>query len=134
MAKRNAPEVLDNGLQAIKTGVTGFGPANKQVICSAEPTTYTEASATYMLGEVAITPASDLSIGAGGGGGNVPRRLTVAAKNGVTITNSGTATHLALVDTVNSKLIEVTTCTSQAVVAAQTWNIPSWTIDLGAAT
>lgn len=101
---------------------------NKQVACSAEPTTYAEATSTYMLAEVAL--ASGDYTKAAGAGTPAGRKCTVAAKNGVTITNSGTATHIAIVDTVNSALLRVTTCTSLSLTAGQTVNFGSWSFDI----
>lgn len=124
---------MDLYLDAIKTGAGSIGPANKMVACNAEPTTFTEANATFALADVAMA-GSDFTIAAGDGGGNVPRKITVAAKSGVTIDTTGTATHIALVDTVNSLLLLVTTCTSQALNSPGTVNFPSWKLEVGAPT
>lgn len=133
MGKRVNTAILDVALDVYKTGVTGLGPANKQVACSAEPTTYAEANATYMLANVAMS-GTDFTIAAGDGAGTTPRKVTMGAKSGVTIANSGTATHVALIDTVNSVLLLVTTCTSQALTAGNTVNFPAWKDELGAPT
>ena len=90
--------------------------------CSAQPTTRTEAAVTYMLATVTIS-SSDFTIADGGFGG---RKVTISAKSGITITNNGTITHLALVD--NSVLYFVTTTSSQTLAAGNLLNIPSWTI------
>jgi hypothetical protein len=100
--------------------------SNIQHICSAEPANYAGIAAVS-LGSVAMTPNTDFTKAAGTTG----RKITVAAKNGVTITGSGTATHLVLALTSDSTLRAVTTCTSQAVVAAQSWNIPAWELEVG---
>lgn len=133
MAKRVNTNVLDAALNVIKTGISGVGPCNKQVICSAEPTNYTEANATYKLAEVTMT-GTDFTLANGAGGGNTPRKVTVGAKSGVSVGTSGTATHVALIDTVNSVLLLVTTCTSQALTAGNTVNIPAWADEIGAPT
>lgn len=133
MAKRCNPTLLDKMLDAIKTGYSGFGPANRMLVCSAEPTTFTEANSTFALADVTMA-GSDFTIANGDGAGNTPRKVTVGAKSSVTVATSGTATHVALVDTVNSILLEVTTCTSQALTAANTVNFPAWDIEIGAPT
>jgi hypothetical protein len=133
MAKRVNTAVLDAALNVIKTGITGFGPCNKMVACSAEPTTYTEANATYMLANVAMT-GTDFTLANGVSGGNTPRKCTVGAKSSVSVTNSGTATHVALIDSVNSVLLEVTTCTSQALTSGNTVSFPAWVIEINAPT
>jgi hypothetical protein len=44
------------------------------------------------------------------------------------VDTTGTATHVALCDGTN--LLYVTTCTSQALTAANTVNFPSWKIEI----
>lgn len=100
---------------------------NKECVCSTEPTNYTEATATYMLAETTRT-SGDYTKANGDTSG---RKTTVAAKNGVSVTNTGTAAHLAIVDTVNSRLLAVTTCTSQVLTAGNTVNIPAHDYEIG---
>lgn len=115
MAKSINTAVLDAGLDVIAT-------ATKQVICSAQPTTYVEANATFMLANV-VMAGGDYTKAAGDVSG---RKVTAAAKAGVSVTNSGTATHAALIRTADSTLIAVTTCTSQALTSGNQVNIPAW--------
>ncbi len=133
MGKRVNTSILDAALNVIKTGITGVGPCNKMVVCSAEPTTYAEANTTYKLAEVAMS-GTDFTIANGDGAGTTPRKVTTAQKTGVSVSTSGTATHVALIDTVNSVLLEVTTCTSQALTSGNTVTIPAWKVELGAPT
>lgn len=102
--------------------------ADRQIVCSSQPTTYAEANATFALADVAVTGA-DFTKANGDVSG---RKAGVAAKNGVLIDASGSATHVALVDDTNSRLLYVTTCTTQALVAngANTTNIPAWDIEV----
>lgn len=127
MAKRCHTDVLDNGLNEIKNNVT------RMIACSAEPTTFAEANATYALADVTLD-SSDFTLANGDGAGTTPRKCTVGAQSGVTVDTSGTATHVALVDVANSKLEYVTTCTSQALTGGNTVNFPAWEIELGAPT
>lgn len=120
MAKSVAAAVLDLALNDIKTN------ANKQTVCSAQPTTYAEGNATFMLANVAMA-SGDYTLANGDVSG---RKVTMAAKSGVSITNSGTATHVSLVDTVNSALKLVTTCTSQAISVGGTVDIPTWKFEI----
>jgi hypothetical protein len=60
--------------------------------------------------------------------------VTVAAKNGVSVSASGTANHLALVTVSGTVVRYVTTCTSQVLTSGNTINIPAWDIEIGAAT
>lgn len=125
MAKRNHPDVPDGALNVIKNNVT------RMVVCSAEPTTYTEANATFALADVTMA-TGDFTLANGDGGGNTSRKVTVAAKSAVTVDVSGTATHVALLDVTNSKVLEVTTCTSQALTAGNTVNFPAWKVEFSA--
>lgn len=124
MAKRVDITVLDAALNNIKNSVTQYA------VCSAEPTTFVEANTTFKLASAVLAPA-DLVVSNGSGGGNTPRKLTVAAKS-TTVTTSGTATHLALLDITNSIVKEVTTCTSQGLTATNPLNLPSFNIEIAA--
>ena len=101
MAKRCAAGFLDGALNILKTGVTGIGPANLQVVLTAEPTTFLEANATFRLAGIAMV-AADYTLANGDGVGVIPRKSTMTAKSAVSVATSGTATHIALFDTVNS--------------------------------
>lgn len=117
MAKALPDAVLDAPLDLIATGTSVS-------VCSAQPTTRTEAVTTYMLATVTVTPGDgngDFTIANGDTSG---RKVTVAEQAAVTITNNGTATHVAITDA--SDLLLVTTCTSQALTAAGTVTIGSF--------
>lgn len=58
------------------------------------------------------------------------RKVTVAAKSGVAITATNTATQVALTKSGDSTVRAVTTCTSQALTSGGTVNFPSWKIEL----
>lgn len=116
MPKFAHDDILDAGLLLIKNNV------NKRIACSAYPTTYAEANATYALADVAVS-SSDFTIANGDTSG---RKVTIAAKTGVTVDANGTVTHEALVDTVNSKLYYVTTTPSQGVSLGGTVDMGLW--------
>lgn len=116
MAKSIHDDVLDAALTYLKD----YG--NEIDVCSAQPTTYTEAHATYMLAQKSITTAAT-TVANGDSSG---RKITWAQQSDITITNSGTATHVAVVDTGNSKLLLVTTCTSQALTGGNTVTVPTF--------
>ena len=121
MAKSvNNTDILDVALNVIKNN------ANKMVVCSSQPTTYAEANATYMLANVAMA-SGDFTLAAGDTSG---RKITSGAKSGVSVTNSGTATHVAWIDSTNSKLYIVTTCTSQAINTGGTVDFPAWKYEI----
>lgn len=116
MAKYINPNNIDLCLNDIKVN------ANKLVVCSAQPTDFTTANATYALGSVAMT-TTDYTLANGDTSG---RKITVAAKAAVPVATSGTATHVALIDTTNSILKFVTTTTSTAVSSGGTVDVASF--------
>lgn len=110
--------VFDNGLTVLDT------EANKILITSQEATTFTEANATYALGD-----STSLSFGApqnkSGGG----REVVAAAITDGSVTGTGTATHYAIVDTTNSRLLATSTLTpSQSVTTGNTFSLSSFSI------
>lgn len=120
MAK-NAPDaMLDASLDYV-------AQSDRIIVCSAEPTTYAEATSTYALATANATAVTDFPKAAGTPSG---RKVTVAAKSGTSVTASGTATHIAVCRTTDSSLRYVTTCTSQVLTSGNTVNIPSWTITI----
>lgn len=121
MAKAANDLVMDAALDYIAT-------STRQIACSAQPTTYTEANSTYALADVTLA-GGDFSKANGDTNG---RKVTIAAKSSVLIDTSGTANHIALVDVANSRLIYVTTCTSQALTAngSNTVNFPAWDVEI----
>lgn len=121
MAKIVHDDVLDGALNIIKNNATRI------CVCSTQPTTYTEAITTYKLAIKTITSADFTGPANGDTSG---RKLTSNAQSGITVDASGTAAHIALCDSANSKLLYVTTCTSQALTAGNTTNIPAWDVEI----
>jgi hypothetical protein len=115
-----ADRVFDNGLTVLDT------EANRLDICSTEPTTYTQATTTYTLGN-----KTSLSIGAPAdrtGGG---REVTVASFTDGSVTGTGTAAYYAITDTTNSRLLATgSLSSSQAVTSGNTFSISSFKIGI----
>lgn len=112
--------VLDNGLSVLSS------EPNKILITSQEATTYTEANDTYALGN-----STSLSIGnpqdrTGGG-----REVEVTAISDGSVTGTGTATHYAIVDTSNSRLLATGSLNaSQAVTSGNTFTLGLFTVGI----
>jgi hypothetical protein len=98
--------------------------ADKMVVCSAQPTNYTEANTTYALADV--VPTFD----ALANGDTSGRKRRVQAKTGVAVDATGTGTHIALIKTGDSTLRYVTTCPSQGVSSGGTCDIGLWDIEV----
>lgn len=120
MAKFVNNDVLDAAFNLIKTD------CDKMTACSAQPTSFAEGNASLALANAAMA-SGDFTIADGDTSG---RKVTVGAKSGITVGTSGTATHVALLDTVNSKLLYVTTCTSQALTAGNDMTFQAWNIEI----
>ena len=114
-----ADRVLDNGLTILDT------EANAVHINSQEATTYAEATSTYTLSSsssVAISAPADRT-----GGG---RKVTMSAISDGSVTGTGNATHYAIVDTSNSRLLVAGALTaSQSVTTGNTFSLAS--LDVG---
>lgn len=112
--------VFDNGLSVLDT------EANAIHVTSQEAADYAGATSTYTLGN-----STSLSIGAPAdrtGGG---REVTVAQITDGSITGTGTATHYAIVDTVNSRLLATGALTaSQSVTTGNTFTLASFKIGI----
>lgn len=114
--------VLDNGLQVLTS------ETNQLRLCSQEPTTYAQATSTFSLGTRASPTVS--SPGAGSPSG---RQVTVSSISDGSVTGTGTATHWALVDTANSRLLAANNLTSsQAVTNGNVFTLTSFTVRLPA--
>lgn len=122
MGKLVDDTVLDGALNIIKNNATQLS------VCADTPTTYsnaTTAGAFRLALKTGLTsgdytgPADDTS----------GRKLTVNAQSAISVSNSGTATHVALCGTA-ATLYYVTTCTSQALTAGNTVTVPLWKINI----
>lgn len=110
--------IYDQGLTILDT------EADRIYLCSQQPATYAEATSTYALGNV-----TGIAISAPGDGTPDGRSVTVSAASGGNITASGTATHYAIVDSANSRLLASSTLTaSQAVTSGNTFALGSFTV------
>ena len=112
--------VFDNGLSVLDT------EADRLDITSQEATSYADATSTSTLGNsdsLSIAAPSDRS-----GGG---REVVVASIADAPVTGNGTATHYAIVDTANSRLLATGSLTaSQVVASGNTFSLGSFTIGI----
>ena len=114
--------VYDNGLGVLDT------EANRLDICSQEPTTYTEATTTYTLGNKTSLSIGAPSARAGGG-----REVTIAAFTDGAVTGNGSATHYSIVDTANSRLLATgSLSSSQTVTSGNTFSLAAFKIGIPA--
>ena len=116
------PRIYDNGLSALTNEV------DKLFICSQEPTNFAQASSTYALG-VKNGPTISAPQDRTPSGRKVVLAAVESGSPG-SVTASGTATHYALVDSVNSRLLATAPIgASQVVSNGNTWT--SGSVDIG---
>lgn len=114
-----ADYVFDAALSKLDTEATHL------YLCSQEPTTFAQANSTYALANKA-----SISIGAPADRTPNGRKVTLAAITDGTVTATGTATHWAIVDTTNSRLLATNALTaSQAVTSGNTFTFAA--LDIG---
>lgn len=117
--------VYDNGLSVLDT------EANALYITNAEADTYTEATSTFALG--AATGGNYPGIGAPAAGSPNGRQVTVGAVTNGAVTGTGTASHYAIVDTVNSRVLASgPLAATQGVTNGNVWTLPSFTVRIPA--
>jgi hypothetical protein len=125
MAKYQNDIILDTALDYIKNNVTQL------CVCSAQPTTYAEATTTYDGGAGKYKLALKTGLTSGsftGAADGTPdgRKLTVNQQASITVDATANATHVALCS--GSVLLYVTTCTSQSLTVGNTVTVPAWII------
>jgi hypothetical protein len=112
--------VLDAALAKLDT------EANRLDITSQEATTYAEATSTYTLGN-----KTSLSIGAPADRTPNGRKVTVAAITDGSVSATGTASHWAIVDTGNSRLLATGALSAtQAVTNGNTFTLAAFDIGI----
>lgn len=122
MAKYVLPAVLDAALNEVAKGTI-------LTVCSAQPTTHAEATATYALADVALTSGTGAGADFVLANGDVSgRKLTVTTQSDIPVDTAGTANHVAVCDA--TRLLYVTTCTAQALTAGNTVTVPAWDIEI----
>ena len=125
MAKLVHDNVLDAALQYLEDNADWIS------VCEGAPTTYENAHSNKGTGAgkaLANDTPAFTGPGEGDGGG---RKTTVDEAADITVDVSGAADHIALCDVGSTLLLYVTTCTEQALVAANTVTIPAWDIEIG---
>lgn len=116
--------VFDSGLSILTSEV------NKLTITSAEATTYTEGNSTYALGA-----KTSPTVGSVGDRSPSGRKVTVSAITDGSVSATGTATHWALLDTSNSRLLATGALSaSQSVTNGNTFTLTAFDVGIPDAT
>jgi len=115
----NDTDVLDAALDGVET-------ANMLRIFDTFSSDYATIN-TNKLAEVSLS-GGDFTKANGDTSG---RKVTIAAKNAVSVTATGNYNHVALVDTVGSKVLAVTDGTTKAITSGDEVDIPAFDIEVG---
>jgi hypothetical protein len=101
--------------------------ANRVDICSSEPTTYTAATSTASLGNT-----TSITISAPTDGDTSGRKVTLSAISGASVTGTGTASHFAITDTTNSRLLATGALSGggQSVTSGNTFSLTAVDIEI----
>lgn len=118
MSKAAPDPVMDAALDYVDL-------SDRMYLCSAQPANFAGIAAV-LLATATMTPNTDYPKSDGTSG----RKITVAAKSGLSVTASGSGTHVVLATNGDSTLRYVTTCPSVSVIAGGTVDIASWTIQI----
>jgi len=100
-------------------------------ICSSDVTTSSAGDYTKVTGDAALT--ADITVSAGDlvkSDHTTGRKLTMAAKTAISITATGTAVYVALIDTVNSRVLSINETISKALTAAESTDTTEFEIRL----
>ncbi len=121
MANVLADYILDNGLGKFNAEATHI------YLCSADPTTYTEATSTYALGNKNL--GAGTCFGAPAARSPNGRKVSSGAITNGSVTGTGTAAKWGAVDSVNTRLLaNGALAASQAVTSGNTFSLPSYDI------
>lgn len=114
MAKFANTSVLDALLDKVATGT-------QLIVCTTQPADRAAALATALAST--SLAGGDFTKAAGTPNG---RQVTIAQKANISVTASGSAAHVAIVD--GTSLLYVTTVTAQTLTSGNTVTVPSWKI------
>lgn len=114
MAKFASDSVLDALLDKVAT-------STQLIVCTTQPADRAAALATQ-LASVTVDSGDFAKADATPNG----RKLTVSAQSNLSVTSTGSAAHVALIDGTN--LLYVTTVTAQTLTSGNTVTVPAWTI------
>lgn len=115
--------VYDSGLSYVTSNGTRID------ICSQEPTTYTQATSTYTLGN-----KTSMTVGSPTNGTTDGRKVVVPAITTGSVTATGTASHWALTNASNTLIATGSLTSTQGVTSGNTFTLDAIDITIRDAT
>jgi hypothetical protein len=103
------------------------------VIAEAERIVVATGDAAFVYASLAAITLADNAIGTitKANGDTNGRKANVPQHTAVPIDSNGTATHVHVVDDTGTRILLVTTCTSQVLTSGGTVTIPTWDEEIG---
>lgn len=124
MSKTIPDTIMDTLLNAIADN------ADTQSVVS-DTSTPTDLTNALAAASMATGTIGDYSIAEGDAGAG-SRKLTMAAKSGVSVDAAGTPNHVVLADSTDANAIKlITTCSGPDLTVGSTVDFPSWKYELG---
>lgn len=101
-------------------------------VCTSDVLTGGTPDITKIEGASALTGAISMSSGdfTKDDGDVSGRKVTVGAKNDQSITATGSAEHIVLVDSTGPTVLYMTTCTAQSLTSGNNVSVPAWDIEV----
>jgi len=127
MARYQNDLMLDAAFDWIRARITMETASND----TSMPTTYSQAHTigTYRLAKASLTSTQCTLTDYTGSG--LGRKMTIAARSGITIDASGVAKYINLAGSTGATvLMYITECTTQQLTTGNTVNFPAWNIIL----
>lgn len=112
---------------AVLDGSLDLAAGDQISVCSAEPTTYTEAVTTFKLAIATSVPSGDFVNADGDTSG---RKMTVAEQLAVNIDSTGTGNHVAITRLSGTLLKTVTTATPLLLTSGETVDIGGFKLEI----
>lgn len=118
MAKYANPTGFDQAL-------AWYADCDRIFICSTEPTTYTQASATYKLADLIVTPGNGNGAFTIGDGDTSGRKITVLAQSNIDVDTTGAASWLVCAKSTDATIRMRFDLIDQSVTQGNTINTPA---------
>ena len=120
MAKWTSDTVIDQSPTYVKNNATEI------YVCSSQPADRAAAISAALASKTGLTSGDFTGPANGDSSG---RKITSNAHSGVSVSSTGSATHIALCS--GTVLLAVTTCTTQSLTSGNTVNIPAFDMEFG---
>lgn len=120
MAKGCIDNFLDGAFDVMINSATHI------TVCKAAPASFAEAVSTHRIAQ-SVTSGGNFAKANGDTNG---RKVTLKQIAGISVSSTGNANHIAVVNSAGGQLIYWTTCTSQQLTQGNTVTVNAWDIEI----